>query len=310
MTMKRNIRFAGAGGQGVILSSVLLAKAYGLEKGYNISQTQSYGPEARGGACKAELIISDKEIDYMKVGKADYFIAFSQEGFDKFKEQTTEDGVVLINSTLIETDRPGVHKIPATEIADNLNAPKTVNMVMMGALTALLDDLDFEIMKHVVSNNTSDSYRNANVTAFDKGYARLEYTSESEAAHTRQSIMVGVTSQKKCDRLIRKGKELLATGGELSIIHVADTKFSNFDTTREGEVLDYLYESALQHSANLMIIRASNVIDTIEKLIKNNNVDCFVIGESREVDPKNNLNVEIRERISAQAELVIVPSEE
>ena len=63
--MRLNVRFAGAGGQGVISSSVLLAKAYGIGEDYNVSQTQSYGPEARGGACKAEVVVSDENIDYM-----------------------------------------------------------------------------------------------------------------------------------------------------------------------------------------------------------------------------------------------------
>ena len=64
--MRINVRFAGSGGQGVILASVLLAKGYGLGEDYNIAQTQSYGPEARGGACKAEVVISDEEIDYIE----------------------------------------------------------------------------------------------------------------------------------------------------------------------------------------------------------------------------------------------------
>ena len=85
--MRINVRFAGSGGQGVILASVLLAKGYGLGEDYNISQTQSYGPEARGGACKAEVVISDEEIDYMKVDEADVFIALNQAGFDKYKEE-------------------------------------------------------------------------------------------------------------------------------------------------------------------------------------------------------------------------------
>ena len=76
--MRLNVRFAGAGGQGVILSSVLLAKAYGLGEDFYITQTQSYGPEARGGACKAEVVISDENIDYMKVDDVDVFIAYNQ----------------------------------------------------------------------------------------------------------------------------------------------------------------------------------------------------------------------------------------
>ena len=103
--MRINIRFAGAGGQGVILSSVLLAKAYGLGENYNISQTQSYGPEARGGFCKAEVVISDEEIDYMKVDMADVFIAFNQIGYDKHISTVKKEALILINSTLVETER-------------------------------------------------------------------------------------------------------------------------------------------------------------------------------------------------------------
>ena len=116
--MRINIRFAGAGGQGVILSSVLLAKAYGLGENYNISQTQSYGPEARGGFCKAEVVISDEEIDYMKVDMADVFIAFNQIGYDKHISTVKKDALILINSTLVETERESSFRIPATEMAE------------------------------------------------------------------------------------------------------------------------------------------------------------------------------------------------
>src|SRR5665647_2318946 len=101
--MRINVRFAGAGGQGVILSSVLLAKAYGLGENYNISQTQSYGPEARGGACKSEVVISDEDIDYMKVDIADVFIAYNQVGYNKYEKAIAPDAMVLINSCLLYT---------------------------------------------------------------------------------------------------------------------------------------------------------------------------------------------------------------
>ena len=115
--MRINVRFAGAGGQGVILASVLLAKGYGLGENYNIAQTQSYGPEARGGACKAEVVVSDEEIDYMKVDTADVFIALNQVGFNKYIDEVSEEGLVVINSTLVESDNPDHYPIPATEIA-------------------------------------------------------------------------------------------------------------------------------------------------------------------------------------------------
>ena len=133
--MRINVRFAGAGGQGVILASVLLAKGYGLGEDYNIAQTQSYGPEARGGACKAEVVVSDEEIDYMKVDSADVFIALNQVGFDKYSEEVSKDGLVLINSTLVESDDPVHYRIPATEIAEEMGKPFVVNIVIAVALT-------------------------------------------------------------------------------------------------------------------------------------------------------------------------------
>ena len=174
--MRINIRFAGAGGQGVILSSVLLAKAYGLGEDYNISQTQSYGPEARGGACKAEVVISDEEIDYMKVDEADVFIAFNQVGYDKYVSTVKKDAIVLVNSTLVEPENEGMKKnpnfyeIPATEIAEDMGKPLAVNMVMLGALTKLLPKLHYPTMKSEIMANFAASIAGSNIEAYDKGY--------------------------------------------------------------------------------------------------------------------------------------------
>ena len=168
--MKLNIRFSGAGGQGVILASVLLAKAYGLDEGYNISQTQSYGPEARGGACKAEVVISDENIDYMKVDDADVFIAFNQAGYSKYCDRLTKGAVVLINSTLVETDDPKHYRIPATEIAEEMGKPFAINMVMLGALTKLLPKIHYPAVETEIEENWSASIAGVNLEAYNKGY--------------------------------------------------------------------------------------------------------------------------------------------
>ncbi len=173
--MRINIRFAGAGGQGVILSSVLLAKAYGLRENYNISQTQSYGPEARGGACKAEVVISDEEIDYMKVDTADVFIAFNQMGYDKYIDTVKQDAIVLVNSTLVESDRTKCFKVPATEVAERMEKPFTVNMIMLGALTKLLPKIHYPTVEAEIKENFSASLAAANLDAYQKGY---EYAAE------------------------------------------------------------------------------------------------------------------------------------
>ena len=172
--MRLNVRLSGAGGQGVIMSSVLLAKAYGLGENYNISQTQSYGPEARGGACKAEVVISDENIDYMKVDNADVFIAFNQMGYDKYCEQMNKNAIVLINSTLVETEREGVHNIPATDIAEEMEKPFVINMVMLGALTKLLPKIHYSTVESEIKSTFSASIAGANLEAYSKGYKYME----------------------------------------------------------------------------------------------------------------------------------------
>jgi len=168
--MRINVRFAGSGGQGVILASVLLAKGYGLGEDYNISQTQSYGPEARGGACKAEVVISDEEIDYMKVDEADVFIALNQAGFDKYKGQAKENAIILINSTLVESEETNHYKIPATDIAEDMGKPFVVNMVMLGALTKLLPKIHYDAVIDEIECNFARSLAGLNKEAFDRGY--------------------------------------------------------------------------------------------------------------------------------------------
>lgn len=173
-TMRINVRFAGAGGQGVILASVLLAKAYGLGEDYYISQTQSYGPEARGGACKAEVVISDKEIDYMKVDEADVFVAMNQVGYDKFIDTVKPDAMILINSTLVKADRDDVYAVPGTEIAEDMGKPFVVNMVMLGALTKLIPKLHYPKVNEEIKENFVASLAGTNIDAYNAGFDAMK----------------------------------------------------------------------------------------------------------------------------------------
>ncbi len=174
--MRKDIRIAGAGGQGVILASVILAKAYGINEHYYVSQTQSYGPEARGGACKAEVVVSDSYIDYMKVESADLFIAFNQFGYEKYKEETRSDCIILVNSSLVKTDpvNEQIYKLPATEIAETQFEPFTVNIIMLGGLTKLLPKLHFKSTRESIKSNFSNSMAQINLEAFDQGYHYIE----------------------------------------------------------------------------------------------------------------------------------------
>lgn len=172
--MRINVRFAGAGGQGVILASVLLAKGYGLGEDYNVVQTQSYGPEARGGACKAEVVVSDEEIDYMKVDEADVFVALNQVGYDKYAGSVKKEGIVLVNSTLVEAKGPRHYEIPATEMAEGMGNPMAVNIIALGALTKLMPKVHFPTIEKEIIKNFQDPLRTANLEAYKMGYETMK----------------------------------------------------------------------------------------------------------------------------------------
>ncbi len=176
--MRREIRIVGAGGHGVISAAIILAKVYGINENCNVSQTQSYGPEARGGACKAEVVVSDsEEIDYMKVEKADIFIAFNQLGYDQYKKQTKKEGIILVNSSLVKVDPKDeykIYEIPASEIADTKFKPVTVNIVMLGALTKLLPKLQYQSTRDAIRGNFNKNVAEMNLAAYDAGYNYIQ----------------------------------------------------------------------------------------------------------------------------------------
>ncbi|MCG8482542.1 MAG: 2-oxoacid:acceptor oxidoreductase family protein [Clostridia bacterium] len=187
--MRRDIRIAGAGGHGVISAAIILAKVYGINEHWNVSQTQSYGPEARGGACKAEVVVSDSYIDYMKVEDADVFIAFNQSGYEQYKKEVKKDGIILINSSLVTIDPEDEHliyKLPATEIAESKYKPFVINIMMLGGLTKLLPKLQRESARDAIIGNFNKNVAEINLAAFDWGYRYIEnvyFRDFKKAAH-------------------------------------------------------------------------------------------------------------------------------
>jgi 2-oxoglutarate ferredoxin oxidoreductase subunit gamma len=99
---KTEIRLSGSGGQGLILAGVILAEAAAIYEGKNAVQTQSYGPEARGGSSKSEVIISDSEILYPKTTRLDYLLALNQESCDKYAHDLKDDGLLLVDTDAVE----------------------------------------------------------------------------------------------------------------------------------------------------------------------------------------------------------------
>ena len=133
--MRHEIRISGFGGQGVVLAGYLLGKALSLYLDLEAVMTQSYGPEARGGASSSNIVVADRSIAYPFVQKADVFIALSQEGYSRYRDETVPEAKVLIDSGLVtpRTDDQ-VFAINATELAEGLGRRIVANVVMLGFL--------------------------------------------------------------------------------------------------------------------------------------------------------------------------------
>ncbi len=170
--MKREIRIAGFGGQGVILAGFIIGKAACVFSDYNAVQSQSYGPEARGGAARSEVIISDEKIGYPRPTGVDLFVAMAQEAFDTYRVDIREDTVIIVDPDLVprhDIGRP-IYKVQAQKIAQELGNKIVTNIAMVGAAMAIYDLLDKEAVKKAVIDSVPKRFTDLNVKAFENGY--------------------------------------------------------------------------------------------------------------------------------------------
>jgi 2-oxoglutarate ferredoxin oxidoreductase subunit gamma len=137
--VRYDIRLSGTGGQGIIVMGIILAEAIGVYDGKHVAQTQSYGPEARGGSSKAEVVVSDEEIDYPKALKLDLLLAMSQKSCDEYYGDLKPGGTLIVDSTFVtQLPVPEVFAIPFTRIArEKLQKEMAANIVALGALGQL-----------------------------------------------------------------------------------------------------------------------------------------------------------------------------
>lgn len=139
MSFRYDIRLSGSGGQGIILMGIILAEAIGIYDGKFVAQTQSYGPEARGGSSKAEVVVSDMEIDYPKAMQLDLLVAMTQKSCDDYYMDLKPDGILIVDSTLVrQIPVPRAYQIPFTRIArENLKREMVANIIGLGAIARL-----------------------------------------------------------------------------------------------------------------------------------------------------------------------------
>jgi 2-oxoglutarate ferredoxin oxidoreductase subunit gamma len=168
------IRIAGFGGQGVILSAIVIGKAGCIyENGFS-TMTQSFGPEARGGACSAQVILSDEPVLYPYVTRPDALVVMSQEAYTLFTPQLKENGLLIIEQDLVRVDAlpPGVrvYSVPATRLAEELGKRMVLNIVMVGFFGAVSGFLTPESLRDAIADSVPKAFIDLNLKAFDKGY--------------------------------------------------------------------------------------------------------------------------------------------
>jgi 2-oxoglutarate ferredoxin oxidoreductase subunit gamma len=148
------IRLSGSGGQGLITAGIILARAAALYDNKNAVQSQSYGPEARGGASKAEVIISDQPINYPKVQNPDVFVALTQEALDKYITGVKEGGLVVMDDMLVKTPPKGDYRLfhlPVLhQAAETVGSIMTANILTLGLLNALYPMVSDEALEKAV----------------------------------------------------------------------------------------------------------------------------------------------------------------
>jgi len=169
---KMEIRLAGTGGQGLITGTIILAEA-GIFENKFVAQSQSYGPEARGGMCKGEVIISDEKIGFTKVTRPTFVMALSQLSFNQYCQDLSEDCYVQVDESIDvpkDYNHKKVLKPPILETARvNVGKMQTVNIVSVGAINEILKFSSFENMKKAVLMHVPKGTEELNLKALEEG---------------------------------------------------------------------------------------------------------------------------------------------
>jgi 2-oxoglutarate ferredoxin oxidoreductase subunit gamma len=168
------IRFAGYGGQGIIRSGYIIGKAASLFDDKFATLNQSYGPEARGGACSAQVVVSDDRVLYPYVTVPHVLVAMSQEGYTKYEPELGDKGLLLIDEDLVHPKpvrgKIKLHSVPATRFAEELGNRIIANVVMLGFFTAVTGAVSMEAMREALPGSVPQRFLELNLKAFDKGY--------------------------------------------------------------------------------------------------------------------------------------------
>jgi 2-oxoglutarate ferredoxin oxidoreductase subunit gamma len=178
------IRFAGFGGQGIVSAGRIAGQAVVIYDRRHAVMTQNYGPEARGGACAAEVVVSDMAVDYPNVNVPDVAVIMSQEAYAKYGQDVRPGGTLLLDQDLVEHEpRADVRlvEVPATRLAEGLGRKIVSNVVMLGALAAANSVVSREALLKAVLASVPPRTRELNERAFEAGYLFVKEARDAAA---------------------------------------------------------------------------------------------------------------------------------
>jgi 2-oxoglutarate ferredoxin oxidoreductase subunit gamma len=174
MSYRYEVRLSGEGGQGIVLAGVILAEAAAIYDGKNATQTQVYGPESRGGASKAEVIISDEEIDYPKAMSVNLLLALTQAAADKYGREVRPSGIVILDSAKVVAPPEGafaVHRLPIIETAkESVGKIMVANIVSLGAIVGLSKVVSRNAIERAILARVPKGTEDLNRRALEAGF--------------------------------------------------------------------------------------------------------------------------------------------
>ena len=175
MGYRYEVRLSGEGGQGIVLAGVILAEAAAIYDGKNATQTQVYGPESRGGASKAEVIISDEEIDYPKALAVNLLLALTQAAADKYAVDLRPSGLLVVDSSKVHQVPSGaftVRSLPIIETAkEAVGKAMVANIVSLGVICGLSQVVSREAIERAVLARVPKGTEELNRRALEAGFA-------------------------------------------------------------------------------------------------------------------------------------------
>ena len=174
--MLTEIRIAGFGGQGVILAGYIVGQAVTIHDHEYATYIGDYGPEARGGACRADVVISDAPVSYPYITAPTVLVAMSQQAYDKYHAENHEDSLVILDEDLVKPRRDSrrLLSIPARRIAEELGRVAVANVVMLGFIAAVTDLVSVESLKKSLLAAVPKGTEELNMKAFEQGRAYAE----------------------------------------------------------------------------------------------------------------------------------------